>query len=412
MAPLGLAILVFLVCPFAHGDPETVDGLYLTKKSAPASVPKRIKSSPAVGPPPALAPVSFPNEPSRNGAGSDGRFPQAHLGGVAGRGGRGPLPLGSNTAPRAFASYLTPPERGLDWYRRHYEQNRLRKTHHPQQERKQQQQLGQEQHQPPKKQQPVPTWGGLSTQLPPLIKWSPHPTKPKIHFPGFTTHPSLKNDNDHPKGKIKTPSFISEATTKPTEHVQETDVSLTSSTGGPTVSPSTERPLAVHPSSAKSTTKDSTTPKQERVIEAPEKKVGQAVDARPRVEYLKSSSGDVDGFSGSDGRKSLAGILVGVVFVAAFLAVALGLAVGRLLRPDAGHGGTGGCEDGVGQMFPGPMRSPDDDERTPPELRGYGGHPAFVQPGEEKGRKGRGKNNGGGGAGDNGQVRLRMVAIK
>ena len=378
-APLRLVALVLaalvLVLSLVRADPETVDGLYLTKKSDPGSVPKHRNALPAVGS------TEGPRPQQKGGGGS---FRQAQLGGGRGRG-RKPG-VAPSKQHKAFGSYLSPPERGLDWYRSHYEQQQLLQG-------QQQAQSHPRWHQVNRNRFKI--WSSsrqTATPPPHLVKWTSQAPPNKKQSSGASPKSTEAKQMSLDSSKIST-NDNKAANNAPHQRLQQ-DKGVSAFT-----SPSqSTRKEAFSPTSSSLTTTTTTSSsestdqgQQQVVLDAPEKKV-----AQPKVEFLRPLPEETTGgfWGGGDGQ-SWSGVLVGVAFVAAFLVVALGLAAGRLFQPGFGDGGR---EDGGGGgevLFQ--MRSPEDEERTPPELRGYGGHPAFVQPGDEEdpgsrrggGRRGR-----------------------
>jgi hypothetical protein len=106
----------------------------------------------------------------------------------------------------------------------------------------------------------------------------------------------------------------------------------------------------------------------------------------PVAGFLKgihSEPGESAGvFSGDDRHKAILGLIIGVAFVAVFVAMGIGLAaqcVAERVRQNRSA------------VFSN-VRTPNEEDRTPPELRGNGA-PSFVQPknGDLKGRSGDAK---------------------
>ena len=95
--------------------------------------------------------------------------------------------------------------------------------------------------------------------------------------------------------------------------------------------------------------------------------------ARPKVSFLQQGESNGDLFSGENRHKAVLGIVLGVVFVAVFVAMGIGLAA-QAASDKAKQGRAGGSRGIFSNLM-----TPNDEDRTPPELRGSGA-PNFVQP--------------------------------
>lgn len=95
---------------------------------------------------------------------------------------------------------------------------------------------------------------------------------------------------------------------------------------------------------------------------------------KPKVGFLQGEKGDDNGlFSGESRHKAILGIVLGVVFVAVFVAMGIGLAA-QAVSDKLKQGKTGGSRGIFSNLM-----TPNEEDRTPPELRGSGA-PNFVQP--------------------------------
>ena len=102
---------------------------------------------------------------------------------------------------------------------------------------------------------------------------------------------------------------------------------------------------------------------------------------RPKVGFLQGEKGDDDDdddlFSGESRHKAILGVVLGVVFVSVFVAMGIGLAA-QAVSDKVKQGKSGGGGGGSRGIFSN-LRTPSEEDRTPPELRGSGA-PNFVQP--------------------------------
>ena len=106
--------------------------------------------------------------------------------------------------------------------------------------------------------------------------------------------------------------------------------------------------------------------------------VDEASNIVPRAGFLKgirSSHGEPvqekGAFTGEDRHKAILGLIIGIAFVAVFVSIGIGLAAQCVLERVR-------QSQGSNPLF-GPVRTPNEEDRTPPELR-TSGHPTFVQP--------------------------------
>ena len=93
---------------------------------------------------------------------------------------------------------------------------------------------------------------------------------------------------------------------------------------------------------------------------------------RPKVSFLQQGESNGELFSGENRHKAVLGVVLGVVFVAVFVAMGIGLAA-QSASDKAKQGKT--ASRGIFSN----LMTPNDEDRTPPELRGSGA-PNFVQP--------------------------------
>ena len=456
---LSLVLLCFFLAPPSSADPETVDGLYLTKRGG-SIAKKKVGGGGAV--PERQVPVAAGTP--RNGV----KFPSSAFGASLG--------LGSSSSSsrsgteggkrKAFASYLNPPERGLDWYRKHQElqqQYWQQQQHHGQGNSH-----GTNWYQQYHQLVPATPVGGFAQTNDHLWRWNANPalsraaSPPPLIFPAAPIRPAtgggakstgltrvLKSSNKpnviskpakvKPKVQAKVsrspqqqqatatapigpaPVKIPSSSRSPplktanTKEPQSSPVSPVSPTKTTPPASSSPRAASAAPSSTSSSIQPVSSPPPpppEVLQQQPEKKAGVDLTSQelPRVEYLTGGGGG-DGFDSPDSYESMVGVLVGVAFVAAFAAAAVALVAGRLWglvdngSEDGGDPFPGGRSSGGGSSS---RSSPTDEERTPPELRGFGGQLSFVQP-EEEGRGGKSGRGGGGGRKSkgetNGQVR-------
>ena len=96
---------------------------------------------------------------------------------------------------------------------------------------------------------------------------------------------------------------------------------------------------------------------------------------KPKVSFLQGEKSDDNYglFSGESRHKAILGIVLGVVFVAVFVAMGIGLAA-QAVSDKVKQGSNGGSRGIFSNLM-----TPNEEDRTPPELRGNGA-PNFVQP--------------------------------
>lgn len=109
--------------------------------------------------------------------------------------------------------------------------------------------------------------------------------------------------------------------------------------------------------------------------------------SEPRVAAISQVVDASVGFTGNaDNRAAVAGMVIGLTFVVAFIAMAVGLAGQGIIRRYTKKNTFGKPRSGRSGSR---MRSPAEEDRTPPELRpGSNGQPSYVQPDIGNGRRG------------------------
>lgn len=376
-------VLTLLIVQYVVADPETVDGLYLTKKSSP--VKPSVPSSNQLGGPPVWPPnVGAPGTlPLSHASGRDvGKFVPGHLG-------------QDSHHRRAFDKFLpktqpylvqqnnpTGPVNRLQQQTNQFAQplqspglnpglgvpNALVPAfpNHPVMKWPRPQSFGNRMSQQPQfpRTQAIrmkqPSSVTLST-IQQAFHSSPSPQRNVPQEPE-ATKPGPSNFLNALQTSTLTPQAIPTLPAETTQNKEDLN-QLNSPKGEQEVSPR----VVTKPPQAKKELETSSGYNQNTI----EPKSSYIKDIRSRTEFEPFGLGSrTDAFSGGDRHKAIVGLVIGIVFVAVFVAMGVGLAaqcVVDKINLTKTHA-----------LF-GNMRSPNADDETPPELRGNG-HPTFGPP--------------------------------
>ncbi len=392
------ALVLVISCPGRRADPETVEGLYLTKKSAGPEVHELKGDLTAV---PAL-PVGFRSaslerqQPPPHGSPSSATtrrpFPQARFGGVDKGAGR-----------KAFGNYLSKPHRQRD-----------------------------HRYQPPPKPHYFPPidYGMINQQMnqQKLSMKTMNNLHGNADFFAKAKH-SWKwvSPSPSPKSDGKNPQPFTDVLGHPTTTGAPGSASSTATTMSvnPSKPPSPgvknlnqlndgQPPDLKHPPpspSAVTSTSSSTSIANASSSEPIEANIDKK-NHLPRVGFLRSpvvgagAGGHVNSFTveGSTGRQAVLGVILGVAFIAVF--VGSGVALLAQCAADRGiffgQRRMSGSNEEDARSFSSSSPPPSAADATPPELSLGGGHPTFVQP--------PAKGGGGGTAGGGGNRQVRSFA--
>ena len=365
LAAIALYVVAVLLCPplEVSADPETVEGMYLEKKDGggkAANSLRRQKSGNDFN----SNPKKPPSAPS---------FRQGYMGfesGVSGRRAFGQVRRPRPVAKEGFNN-VPPP-----WLRK-------------------------QQHQPHDSPNQVKSNNNLNrgmqkTSAPFYTSSSSIDLKPKPTIPASTT-----TSPPSAAASIGTTAYRDLNQVNGALHHDQNvtpgnlDVSPPASTSGPNQLPPVDKKAATKDASS------SSSDNPPRAAFLAEDKNG---DGNAPAESAKGSTSS-SVFTGQDRHKAIVGLVIGVAFVVIFIAMGIGLAAQCVMDKVKGQGGGGR------NIFSN-LRTPNEEDRTPPELRGNGGAPTFVQPKNYDIGNGIGTGSGGhmnGGCGRNGVGQVRIT---